>query len=106
MHQAPSIIQLKAYKYGYYLDISKYRKPSINTTLIIRVKLFVTTAQLARGQTLVITEKIGARNGYKIISESVQNVLACKCIAPMGIQVVSASVKNILTYIKTLHPWE
>ena len=40
------------------------RKPSINTTSIsttsiITVELFVTTAWLAEGQTLVITVKIG-----------------------------------------------
>ena len=33
---------------------------SISTTLIITVELFVTTAKLARGQTSVITVKIGA----------------------------------------------
>ena len=37
-----------------------YRKPSINTTLIITVELFVTTSQLARDQTSVIMLKIGA----------------------------------------------
>ena len=73
-----------------------YRKPSINPTLIITVKLFVTTAQLSGGRTSVITVKIGAIHGYKIISESVQNVLECKYIAPTGIEVVLASVQNIL----------
>ena len=34
--------------------------PSISTTSIITVKLFVTTVQLARGQTSVIMVKIGA----------------------------------------------
>ena len=38
-------------------------------------------ARLARGQTSVITLKFGACNMYKIVSESVQNVLACKYIA-------------------------
>ena len=33
---------------------------SISTTSIITVELFVTTARLARSQTLVITVKIGA----------------------------------------------
>ena len=57
-------------------------------TSIITVKLFVTTARLAQGQISVITVKIGARNGYKIVSESVQNVLECKYIEPTGIEVV------------------
>ena len=61
---------------------------SITMTSISMVELFVTMARLARGQTLVITVKIGARNRYKIVSESVQNVLACKYIAPTGIEVV------------------
>ena len=75
---------------GYIGYTDLYRKHSINTylinmTSIITVELFVTMAQLARGQTSVITVKIGARNGYKIISVSVKNILAC---------------------INTLHPWE
>ena len=57
-------------------------------TLIIMVELFVTMTRLAPGQTLVITVKIGAPNGYKIVSESVQNVLACKYIARTGKEVV------------------
>ena len=65
-----------------------YRKSLINTTSIIMVQLFVTTARLAQGHTMVITVKIGAHNGYKIVSESVQNVLACKYIAPLGTEVV------------------
>ena len=70
-----------------------YRKHYINTILIsttsiITAELFVTTARLAQGQTSVNTVKIGARNGYKIVSENVQNVLACKYIAPMGIEVI------------------
>ena len=69
---------------------------TISTTSIIMVELFVSMPRLARGQTLVITVKIGAHNGYKIISESVQNVLACKYIAPTGIEVVWASVQNDL----------
>ena len=40
-----------------------YRKPLANTTLIITVKLFVTTARLALCQTSVITVKICARRG-------------------------------------------
>ena len=64
---------------------AKYRKPSINTVLIsidfgFTVELFVTMARLARGQTSVITVKIGA-----IVSASVKNVLACRNL---------------------LHPWE
>ena len=51
----------------------------LNTTLIITVELFVTTALIARGQTTVIMVKIGA--------------------------IVSASVKNVLACINTLHPW-
>ena len=49
-----------------YIDLQEnYRNPSINTvlistTLITTVKLFVTTALLAQGQTSVITVKIGA----------------------------------------------
>ena len=53
-----------------------YRTLSINTTSIIAVKLFVTTARLARGQTSVIKVNIGECNGYKIISARVKNVLA------------------------------
>ena len=57
-------------------------------TLIITVKLFVTVARLAWGKILVITVKIGVRNGYKIVSKKVQNVLACIYITPMGIEVL------------------
>ena len=46
------------------LIFHQYRKPSINMISIITVKLFVTTARLAWDQTLVITVKISARNGY------------------------------------------
>ena len=64
------------------LPQSTYRKPSINTTSIsitsiIMVELFVTMARLAWGQTSVLAVKIGAHNGYKIVSVSVKNVLAC-----------------------------
>ena len=40
------------------------------------------------------------------VRASVQNILACKYIANMGIEVVSASLKNILAYRNLLHPWE
>ena len=77
-------------------------------------------AWLAQGQTSVITVKIGARSGYKIVSEnvqnvlapmgieiiwvSVQNILACKYIAPMAIEVVSVSVKKCSCMYKYIVP--
>ena len=83
------------------LTIVFYREPSIftssiRTTSIKMVELFVTTARLALGRTSVITVKIGAHNRYKIVWESVQNVLACKYIAPPGINVIWVSAENIL----------
>ena len=48
------------------------------------------------GQTSIITVKIGARNGYKIVSVSVKNVLASKYISQTGPEVV-LSVQNVLT---------
>ena len=57
-------------------------KPLINMTLIITVKLFVTTAPLAQVHTLVILVKIGV-----IESASAKNTSCMyKCIAPMGIE--------------------
>ena len=53
-----------------------YRKPSISTTFIITVELFVTTARLARGQTLVIMVKTAAL-GVKIRPAS-ENSGHCK----------------------------
>ena len=58
--------------------------------------LWIIWPRLARGKTSLTPVKIGTRNGYKIISESVQNVLACKYITPTCIEVVWASVQNVL----------
>ena len=40
------------------------------------------------------------------VQASVQNFVAGKYIPNMGIKVISASVKNILTCRNLLHPWE
>ena len=34
-----------------------------------------------------------------------RNILSCKYIAPMGIQMVSASVKKMFLHVNTSHPW-
>ena len=112
-----------------FLSLGEYRNPLINTapivtTLIITVKIFVTTAWLAWGQTLVITVKISAPKEYKIVSasECKKHPCMCKYFAPMGIEDVQVSVQGnkIINCHKTslatlaqnrfqpltLHPWE
>ena len=44
--------------------------------------------------------------GIEDVWASVQNIIAGKYMAKMGIKVVSASVKNVLAYRNLLHPWE
>ena len=42
--------------------------------------------------------------GIEDVRASVQNIIAGKYIAKIGIKVVSASVKNVLAYKNLLHP--